>query len=1179
MPEHQTDHDLAARVTALRAHDPEFARAIPSSSVADAIAGCDGSLVGTIAAAMHGYADRPALARRAERLVHDPDTGRAILELLPEFEMFSYAEVWRRVVALAGAWAGGVEGGLRMGDFVAVVGFTGVDHATIDLACMYLGAVAVPLPTGSPAARLAPIVAETAPRILAADQDTIEVAVETVLRSASVERLVVFDHDARVDAHREALRAAADKLAGRAAVVSLADELRRGQTLPTVPARDDGDPDRLVGLIYTSGSTGTPKGAIYTASMITRMWRNGRGGMTNAGASPDTPLPTIVLHYMPMSHVNGRAWLISGLSSGGIGFFAARGDMSTLFDDIRLSRPTVLSLVPRICDMVHQRYLLEVDRVSRAATETGADTDAASAETTARDRIRDGMLGGRIVSALCGSAPLSAAMHTFMARVLGTRIVDCYGSTETTRAVVVDGRVRRPPVLDYRLVDVPELGYFGTDKPHPRGELRLKSVGMVPGYFRQPEVDARAFDADGYYRTGDVFAELAPDHLVYVDRTNNVVKLSQGEFVAISRLEALYATSPHIAQIHVYGSPEQAFLLAVVVPARGGSEPADDDTTRAGILDAMRELARDAGLAAYEIPHDVILEPEPFTVANGLLSGIGKPLRPALVARYGARLERLYADIAAGRAGRFAALRAAGPHAAPLDAVLAAVQVTLGHPASALRPDAGFAELGGDSLSAHTFATVLEQIFDVEVPVQLVLGPTATLARIAHHLGAAREPHPVRPTFASIHGRDAVEVRASELTPERFMDAGALRRPASRPSAAPAANVLLTGATGYLGAFLAVEWLRRMADTGGRLICPTRADDDAAARERVVRCLRAASADRPAWFDEVAARHLEVPAADVSAPRLGLDVSTWRRLAAETDRIVHAAALVNHVLPYGRLFGPNVVGTAELIELALTGPAKPFTFVSTIAAALEPDGSVLDETVDVRTAAPVRRLDGSDANGYATGKWAGEVLLRAAHERTGLPVTVFRPDMILAHRRLPGVVNLPDRFTRLILSVVATGMAPLSFHRLDADGRRRRAHYSGLPVDFTAAAIAALGADASDGFRTYHAVNANDDGVSLDEMVDWLIAAGHPIRRFADYEQWRMRFEAALRGLPEDRRRGSLLPLLPAYARPSEPRPAGAVPNARFTAALAALGGEPVPSITPDYLAKCVADLRGLGLL
>ncbi|MEU7154545.1 carboxylic acid reductase [Streptomyces sp. NPDC045470] len=1188
MPEPQADHDVASRIAALYANDPQFARAAPDPDVADAISRHD-SLTGAIAAAMHGYADRPALARRAGHLVRDPATGRRTRELLPAFETVSYAELWQRVGHIATAWTDGTggtsasgtsgtgpsarPGTLRPGDFVATLGFTGMDYTTIDLACMHLGAVSVPLPTGASAVRLAPVLDETLPRVLAADIGSIEAAVGAVLACDSIERLVVFDCDVREDGHREAFEAAGAALTGRAEVALLQDDVDRGAELPPARPYEDDDPDRLVSLIYTSGSTGTPKGAIYTAAMLTRMWHNARGGL-NAGGAAGTPV--FVVHYMPMSHVNGRAWLINGLSCGGTGYFTARSDMSTLFDDIRLARPTALSLVPRICDMVHQRHLLEADRIGR----TGVPRPEAEAAASAQ--VRDGMLGGRIVTALCGSAPLSEAMRTFTAALLGTPIVDCYGSTETTRAIVVDQHVRRPPVTDYRLADVPELGYFTTDKPHPRGELRVKSIGLFPGYYRQPEVTARAFDEDGYYRTGDVFAETAPGRLVYVDRINNVVKLSQGEFVTVAALEALYATSPDIAQIYVYGSSEQAFLLAVVVPDAERLHQADEATVRGRVLDSMRELAHGAGLHAWEIPHDVIVEREPFTVANGLLSGAGKHLRPALKEHYGPRLEQLYTDIATGRAGQVAALRAAGSQVTPLQAVLTAAQITLGCPSSLIRAETAFTDLGGDSLSAHTFSTVLEQMTDVEVPIQVVLQPSSTLARIADHLGPAHIAQESRPTFASVHGRDAREVAARDLALDHFMDRRLLTRaapqaaPGSTTATAPAHNVLLTGATGYLGRFLAVEWLRRVAATGGRLTCLVRAADDDAAHQRVLECLRAAAADQPDWFDDVAPRHLTVLAADVSAPRLGLREPVWQTLADETDQIVHAAALVNHVLPYHRLFTPNVTATAQLIELALTRRVKRFAYVSTVAAAMLPDGSFLDETADVRTVCPVRPLDDSDANGYATSKWAGEVLLRQAHEATGLPVTVLRPDMILAHSRLPGQLNLTDRFTRLLLSVLTTGMAPYSFYRLDPDGRRGRAHYSGLPVDFTAAAITSLAADNAHDHLTYNTVNTHDDGVSLDEFVDWLIAAGHPITRFDDHRQWHLRTEAALRGLPDHQRRLSLLPLMQAYARPGEPRPGSAVPAERFTAAVGRLGvgRGTVPSLSPEFLTKCVADLK-----
>src|SRR6476660_8951052 len=133
--------------------------------------------------------------------------------------------------------------------------------------------------------------------------------------------------------------------------------------------------------------------------------------------------------------------------------------------------------------------------------------------------------------------------------------------------VSFDGEVQCPQVIDYKLVDVPDLGYFATDRPYPRGELLLKTENMFPGYYKRPQVTADVFDADGFYRTGDVVAEDAPGRLVYVARRNNVLKLAQGEFVPLAKLEAAFGNSPLVRQIYVYGNSAQPYLRAVVVPA------------------------------------------------------------------------------------------------------------------------------------------------------------------------------------------------------------------------------------------------------------------------------------------------------------------------------------------------------------------------------------------------------------------------------------------------------------------------------------------------------------------------------------------------------------------------------------------------------------------------------------
>ena len=270
--------------------------------------------------------------------------------------------------------------------------------------------------------------------------------------------------------------------------------------------------------------------------------------------------------------------------------------------------------------------------------------------------------------------------------------------------------------------------------------------------------------------------------------------------------------------------------------------------------------------------------------------------------------------------------------------------------------------------------------------------------------------------------------------------------------------MLLTGATGFLGRYLALEWLERMDLVDGKVICLVRAKSDEDARARLDKTFDSGDPKLLAHYRELAADHLEVIAGDKGEANLGLDQQTWQRLADTVDLIVDPAALVNHVLPYSELFGPNALGTAELIRIALTTKLKPYTYVSTIGVGDQIEPGKFVEDADIREISATRKINDSYANGYGNSKWAGEVLLREAHDLCGLPVAVFRCDMILADTTYAGQLNLPDMFTRMMLSLVATGIAPGSFYELDADGNRQRAHYDGLPVEFIAEAISTLGA-------------------------------------------------------------------------------------------------------------------------
>lgn len=225
----------------------------------------------------------------------------------------------------------------------------------------------------------------------------------------------------------------------------------------------------------------------------------------------------------------------------------------------------------------------------------------AAAEAATVGEFR-GYFGSRVRVLMSGGAPLGAEVLALVNRIFagrgGCRIIDGYGSSETG-SIATDNVINSE--VAFRLADVPELGFFGTDRPHPRGELLVRTPHLTPGYFRDSGNTSARFTADGYYATGDIVELVGPRKIRVLDRKNNVVKLANGEFAPLEHLEhqLLDHVAGTMAQLCLCPDPTNTFLVCVAVASPPGAlEPAD-------ALRTLQAAARTKGWPLHHTPQKV----------------------------------------------------------------------------------------------------------------------------------------------------------------------------------------------------------------------------------------------------------------------------------------------------------------------------------------------------------------------------------------------------------------------------------------------------------------------------------------------------------------------------------------------------------------------------------------------
>ncbi|WP_444545653.1 type I polyketide synthase [Streptomyces termitum] len=466
---------------------------------------------------------------------------------------------------------------------------------------------------------------------------------------------------------------------------------------------------------------------------------------------------------------------------------------------------------------------------------------------------------------------------------------------------------------------------------------------------------------------------------------------------------------------------------------------------------------------------------------------------------------------------------------AVLDAVLARIAAVLGHADTrGIGADQPLTKLGFDSLTSVELRNRLSALAGAKLPATLVFDhptPAALAAFVSARLpgGTGAEDGPEAA---------AVDFAAEAVLPDDIRPA-AVSVPAG--TAAAPRRVLLTGATGFLGAFLLRDLMRTTTAT---VHCLVRGADEAEALKR----LRANMEWYRLW-DEVDESRLSLVLGDLAEERLGLTEERFDELAREVDVVYHNGARVHWLQPYTALRDANVRGTREVLRLAARHRTAPVHHVSTVGVF---DG-VREEGVPLRTTDPTGPAEALPS-GYLQSKWVAEQLIGAARER-GLPVSVYRVDVISGDTRT-GACQTRDFVWLSLKGILQSGAVPA-----DTEGR-----FHLLPVDYVSAAITTLSRRPDAAGRTFHLFNRSSLG--LGRCVAHLREAGYDLAELG-WEEW----SEKVAGDPGN----ALRPLLHAFEMMTSDTD-GFYPPIDTSETLAALAGTGVdcPPLTAELFARYV---------
>jgi long-chain acyl-CoA synthetase len=416
--------------------------------------------------------------------------------------------------------------------------------------------------------------------------------------------------------------------------------------------------DQIATYTYTSGTTGPPKAVIQTHDNHLATAR----AVDAANVMSEGMREGGLFLFLPLAHSFGR---LIQFSAPYMNLPLVISSVPTLVADATSARPGFFPGAPRVYEKMKSKIEGAVagappirQKIFHWSMNTGKATipyrcegrplpmllkfKFKIADKLVLSKIRAKLGFERAAALLSGSAPLHEDVQSFFL-AMGLDLLEGYGLTETCPALTCNrpGKIR--------------VGTVGIPLPHVEiriaddGEILAKGPNITQGYLNRPEATAEAFDADGWFHTGDLGSQDADGFVKITGRKKELIKTSGGKYVAPAKIEGRLKILPIVQEAVVVGDTRNYCVALIAIDPEMLEEWAAQQGVEANPTGAAVKAAVDAhlaevnsGLASFETIKYVSIVPEPMSIQNGLLTASLKVKRKVVEERYANLLEEMY---------------------------------------------------------------------------------------------------------------------------------------------------------------------------------------------------------------------------------------------------------------------------------------------------------------------------------------------------------------------------------------------------------------------------------------------------------------------------------------------------------------------------------------------------------